>query len=36
MDWMTMLRGKLTRFVGSEQWKEDIVWLDSQVEDQSR
>jgi len=36
LDWMTMLRGKLTRFVGSEQWKEDIVWLDSQVENQSR
>jgi LysR family nitrogen assimilation transcriptional regulator len=35
MDWMTMLRGKLTRFVGGEQWKEDIVWLDSQVESQS-
>ncbi|WP_082378312.1 LysR substrate-binding domain-containing protein [Caballeronia cordobensis] len=28
-NWMAMLREKLKRFVGSEQWKEDIVWLDN-------
>lgn len=33
-EWIAMLRGKLTRFVGSEQWKEDIVWLDKDVASQ--
>ncbi|MFM0515894.1 MULTISPECIES: LysR family transcriptional regulator [Caballeronia] len=33
-DWMAMLREKLTGFVGSEKWKEDIVWLDSDIASQ--
>ncbi|SAL86153.1 LysR family transcriptional regulator [Caballeronia arvi] len=30
-DWMAMLREKLKRFVGTEQWNEDIVWLDNEA-----
>jgi LysR family nitrogen assimilation transcriptional regulator len=26
--WTAMLREKLARFVGNEQWRDDIVWLD--------
>jgi LysR family nitrogen assimilation transcriptional regulator len=28
--WMTMLRDKLARFMGSEKWKDDVVWLDTE------